>query len=57
MNNLVFAKFMKGVWKHGDIQPIDSVEAHVCGTTKDIVCKKEETKWNNTARKSKKLLT
>ena len=39
------------------IQPIDSVEAHVCGTTKDIVCKKEETKWNNTARKCEKLLT
>ena len=39
------------------IQSIDSVETYAFGTSKDIVCQKEEIKCNNIIRKYRKWLT
>ena len=39
------------------IQSIDSIETYVCGTKKDLICKKEETKWYNITKQYKKRLT
>ena len=36
------------------IQSIDSVKAHAYGTRKDLICKKEKTKFNNIIKQCKK---
>ena len=36
------------------IQSIDSVETYAFGTSKDLLCKREKTKYNNTIKKCKK---
>ena len=33
------------------MQSIDSVETYAFGMNKDLVCKKEEIKWNNIKKK------
>ena len=35
------------------IQSINSIETNACGTTKDLVCKKEEIKYNNKIKRYK----
>ena len=39
------------------MQPIDSIETHVCGTNKDLVSDKEEIKCNKIINRYKKWLT
>ena len=35
------------------MQSIDSIETYACGTSKDLVCKKEENKCNNMIKQYK----
>ena len=39
------------------MQSIDSVEKYTNGTSKDLICKKGETKCNNLIKQCKKWLT